>query len=251
MNKLALSLMVGGFWSLSVIAAVSIPPGKSVNVNLSNRDVNRLHCINGDMNDVFYSEEKGLLVQNEGENAYVKFIVKVTGDERDYVQDRNELYVTCAGKVYTLLVTPMDIPAQTIDLLDQSANSMEANIALLGPLQEEDRAVKLTVDALNGQLQKLYAVKSIHEPASILWRNNIIQGAAVRQVASQKVLGLGFAVDEYHVKLTSSLPQPLDEKALLQRYFGDAIFAITLDPVKLIPNRITRAIVIRKAVHHD
>ena len=103
-------------WPVS--ADVTVRAESITAVEMSNRDVNRIVCSDGLINDAFFSEEKGIMVQNDGRNSFVKFLIKHDGINPDaYASHRAEFYVVCGGQVYTLMVTPKDIIGQTIRLM--------------------------------------------------------------------------------------------------------------------------------------
>ena len=55
-----------------------IKPERTTLVELSNHDMNRIHCANGEINDLYYSEEKGITDKIEGSNLFIKYKIRQT-----------------------------------------------------------------------------------------------------------------------------------------------------------------------------
>jgi len=240
--------LTGVLCSISVIAtaAITVHPNRPATITLSNQDVNRIHCTSGDINDAFYSEEKGIILQNNGPDSFVKFDVVVRGEEREYVTARNELYITCNNEVYTLLVNPQPMPAQTVHLISETKRSLEDNLHALNGIPEEDRAVNLSVAALKGNLVSRYGVKKRTGQKA-----TVVSGVQVEQVSGHHVLGSGLIVDEYRLINESGNDQMLSEPSFLRPVFGQSIYAVTLDPLLLRQGDTGRLIIVRREVSHD
>ncbi|MGB3211835.1 MAG: type-F conjugative transfer system secretin TraK, partial [Desulforhopalus sp.] len=97
-------------------------------VELSNRDINRIVCP-GPMNDLIFSQEKGITGHFSGNNAFIKFKIEDSGNEYIYADTQSELFVICNNAVYTLLVTPADTPSVTLRLASPTGDSFKENIA--------------------------------------------------------------------------------------------------------------------------
>jgi conjugal transfer pilus assembly protein TraK len=107
---------------------------KSVEVSVI--DMNRIVCDAGNINFVTYSKEKEIEVTREGTNAFLKIVpveVPEINEEKFEIKKvlkRNnfprELYIDCAGTVFSLIAIPKDIPAQTIILKSEKANVEKA-----------------------------------------------------------------------------------------------------------------------------
>jgi conjugal transfer pilus assembly protein TraK len=164
-RRLGLACLAG-----ALVASVSTPalaqsvaalPDQTSRIRLSNRDVNHIVCVGGDIEDVKFSAEKGLAVERGGSDAWVKFLVLETEDPnggpagtktRTYVTSPSEFFVSCNGAIYPLYAEPADIPAQTVTLVPGGAQRARANDALLGPLVEEERAVGIALAILQDRV---------------------------------------------------------------------------------------------------
>ena len=90
-------------------------------VDISLKDTNRIVCP-VDIGQAIFSKEKNIQVKVSGQNAFIKIIPHQafdpqTGEQRlIYPSYPRELYLECGGKIFSLILTPKDIPAETIAL---------------------------------------------------------------------------------------------------------------------------------------
>src|SRR3546814_18423448 len=89
-------------------------------IRLSNRDVNHIVCVGGEIEDVKFSAEKAIAVERAGSDAWVKFLVKEVDDmgmvTRSYVTTPSEFFINCNGDIYPLYAETAEIPEQTVTL---------------------------------------------------------------------------------------------------------------------------------------
>ena len=247
MPKLTFSI-IACFLARSALAGepMVVSPESVTSVDLSNRDVNRIVCEDGDINDNFFSEEKGAIVSNQGKNSFIKFRQKHDGLHKpEYISARNEFYVVCAGQVYTLMVAPKNIAGQTVRLSGGRSGEIYQNLELLGPLAEEDRAVQLTMRVMKDDIPEGFTVK----PASFAaasWRGGVLPQAEVQKVREVRVDGIGLTLHEYLLRATSETS--FSEVDVLQPYFGDSIFAVSIFPLSLRQGQVARLFVVSKEV---
>lgn len=233
-----------GLLSCSALADVTVVPETIAAVEMSNRDVNRIVCSSGVVNDAFFSEEKGVTVSNQGNNSFVKFLIKSDGVNPDqYAVGRNEFYIVCDGEVYTLMVTPKDIVGQTIRLVPGARDRIEQNIAKFGPQVEEDRAVSLTLAVMRDEIPASFRVRETSNQ-DLLWQESLIEGARLAKRRVVRVEGLGLTLTEYWIQPTQDIT--LDEGMLLDPYFGQSIFSITLESLNARAHQVTRAFVVNR-----
>ena len=229
-------------WPVS--ADVTVRAESITAVEMSNRDVNRIVCSDGLINDAFFSEEKGIMVQNDGRNSFVKFLIKHDGINPDaYASHRAEFYVVCGGQVYTLMVTPKDIIGQTIRLMPGASDRITDNLAVFGPQVEEDRAVSLTLSVLQDRIPDSFRLTET-AVKDLKWLEDVMPNARIAKRRDVHVEGIGLTLSEYWIRPKRDML--FDEGMLLDAHFGHSIFAITFESLNGKANRITRAFVINR-----
>ena len=208
-----------------------VKPERTTIIELSNTDINRIHCESGDINDVYFSEEKGVSVTTDKDNAWIKFLIRekrnTAGDpENEYITDRTEFYVTCDGEVYTLLAHPVNTTAKSILLTRGEGDRIARNIAIYEDMPLEERAILLTHKVIKDTLDDSYTVKSSVESFAIALDDG--SHLSIRKVRDIAVDGMGLALHEYSLSGAGEIM--LDEKMLMHPSFGDNILALTLMP---------------------
>lgn len=225
--------------------AISALPDQTSRIRLSNRDVNHLVCVGGDIEDVKFSAEKGLAVERGGSDAWVKFLVKETDDNgattRAYVTTPSEFFVSCNGAIYPLYAEPSDIPAQTVTLVPGASQRVRANDALLGPLVEEERAVSVTLALLQDRVPASFAEVA---PRSDALAITDLPAVTLTERRRLDIEGSGLSASEYLLRASGATS--LDERAFLDRALGANIFAVTLDRLTLRAGDTARLIVVRR-----
>lgn len=225
--------------------AIAALPDQTSRIRLSNRDVNHLVCVGGEIEDVKFSAEKGLAVERGGADAWVKFLVKETEDNgvttRAYVTSPSEFFVSCNGAIYPLYAEPADIPAQTITLVPGTPQRARANDALLGPLVEEERAVSVTLALLQDKVPASFA--------EVAPRRDVLAVADMPAVTLTErrrldIEGSDLSASEYRVSASGAVT--LDERSFLDPALGANIFAVTLDRLALASGGTARLIVVRR-----
>ena len=241
---LAASLFAALPASAQSIAAL---PDQTSRIRLSNRDVNHVVCVGGEIEDVKFSAEKGLAVERGGSDAWVKFLVLETDDmgakTRTYVTTPSEFFVSCNGAIYPLYAEPADIPAQTVTLVPGRAQKARANDALLGPLVEEERAVGIALAILQDRVPASFSEVAPSRERLILAD---LPTTSLTESRRLEVEGAGLSVSEYLVRASAAVT--LDERDFLDTVLGADIFAITIDRLTLAPNETARLIVVRRSV---
>lgn len=226
--------------------SIAALPDQTSRIRLSNRDVNHVVCVGGDIDDVKFSVEKGLAVERGGSDAWIKFLVQETDDaglkSRSYVTTPSEFFVSCNGAIYPLYAEPADIPAQTVSLVPGATQRARANDALLSPLVEEERAVSIALAILQDRVPA-----SFSEVAPTRARLAIADLPQVELTERRRVEveGAGLSASEYLVRATA--PATLDERDFLDGAIGPDIFSVTLDRLTLAAGETARLIVVRRS----
>ena len=220
-------------------------PDQVSTIRLSNRDVNHIVCVGGEIEDVKFSAEKAIAVERAGSDAWVKFLVKEIDDmgavTRTYVTTPSEFFISCNGAIYPLYADPSDIPAQTVTLAPGRPQRAQANEDLLGPLVEEERAISISLAMLQDRVPASFTEIA---PRSGLITVQAIPSATLSERRRLEIEGSGLSASEY--RLTSDSDAILEERQFLDRALGVDIFAVTLDRLTLKAGESARLIVIRR-----
>lgn len=225
--------------------AITALPDQVSMIRLSNRDVNHVVCVGGEIEDVKFSAEKAIAVERAGSDAWIKFLVKEVEDmglvTRSYVTTPSEFFILCNGAIYPLYAEPGDIPAQTVTLAPGRLQRAQANEELLGPLVEEERAISITLAMLRDRVPASFSDVAPRAGAITIAALPMIKLTERRRLAIE---GAGLSVSEY--RLSSDSDASLEERQFLDRALGADIFAVTLDRLEVKPGESARLIVIRR-----
>ncbi|WP_298673227.1 type-F conjugative transfer system secretin TraK [uncultured Sphingomonas sp.] len=225
--------------------SITALPDQTSTIRLSNRDINHVVCVGGEIDDVKFSTEKGIAVERAGSDAWIKFLVKETDDAgavtRSFVTVPSEFFVSCNGAVYSLYAEPSDIPAQTVTLQPGGAQRARANEDLLGPLVEEERAVSVTLSMLQDRIPASFTPVA---PAAGKLALPALPGASIEERRRVEIEGAGLSASEYLV--TVGADATLDERTFLVASLGANIFAVTLDRSVLKAGETARLVVVRR-----
>ncbi|HIP40588.1 MAG TPA: hypothetical protein EYG88_14675, partial [Desulfocapsa sulfexigens] len=146
--------------------AAEILPEVPTEVTVSNHDINRIVCP-GQMNDLIFSQEKGMIGHFSGNSAFIKFKVEDNGGEYTYVSESCELFVVCDNIVYSLIVIPKDIPSVTKRLASPKGKSFKKNIAHYKNLPLEKQALQVIREAYNETYPTSYRVAGLSRKLSL------------------------------------------------------------------------------------
>jgi conjugal transfer pilus assembly protein TraK len=232
--------------SAALAQSIMAFPDQTSRIRLSNRDVNHILCVGGDIEDIKFSAEKGLAVERGGSDAWIKFLVQELDDAgaktRSYVTTPSEFFVSCNGAIYPLYTEPADIPAQTVSLVAGAAQRARANDALLAPLVEEERAVSIALAILQDRVPASFSEIAPDRHDIAIKDLSSVSLTERRRLAIE---GAGISVSEYLVRAVA--PVTLDERAFLDGAFGSDIFSITLDRLVLAEGDTARMIIVRRS----
>lgn len=231
--------------TLARAQGVTALPDQVSNIRLSNRDINHVVCVGGEIEDVKFSAEKAIAVEKAGADAWIKFLVKETDDAgmvtRSYVTAPSEFFVSCNGAIYPLYAEPSDIPAQTVSLTPGAAQRAKTNEDLLGPLAPEERAVSITLSMLQERIPASFAEIA---PARQLIVLAGLPDLLIRERRRVEIEGSGLSASEYRVDANADTE--LDERRFLDRTFGTRIYAVSLDRLALKTGEAARLVVVRR-----
>ncbi len=214
---------------------LSVVPEKTTVIDLSNSDVNRITC-DGQIDDLIFSSEKGVDGHYVGENAFIKFKITKRGSEKIYSTIPTELFVSCQGKIYSLIANPKHIPAVTLRLSAGKEASIKKNKELFDAMPFEKKIIALVKQAYKSNYPDSYLVRNTNQGIEVNPQLNVVLDKVV------DVEGEGLRVKELSV--TARQPLELDEKMFLNRNVGENVIAIAIDDHVLKDGKATRVFVV-------
>jgi len=231
-----------------VHANAIVKPDSAKTVRLSNTDINRVVCQSGEINDVFFSQEKGVTVVNKGGNAFVKYLVKQTAEGNEYITQATEIHVICDSKTYTLIGQPSQINAQTVYLNSGQNSHAQSNIDRYKGMAFEERILDLTQQIYRGQIDDHLSVsyddKIVQVFPKEFQRLNFFNKFTVKSVLKVQVDGLNLQGVEYHIHAKQAVN--LQEQDFMEQDLGIEILGITLSQFKLKAGEVARLIIIQR-----
>lgn len=243
--RAALAFACGLVPALSANAEIAAVPGQTSTIRLSNRDVNHVICVDGEIEDVRFSAEKGLLVERAGPDAWIKFLVREVEDmgavTRSYVTTPSEFFISCNGAIYPLYAEPADIPAQTITLVPGPAQRARVNAELMGPLALEERAVSITLSLLQDRVPASFAEVATRRGAITI---EALPSITLSEQRRLDIEGSELSASEYRVETSANVA--FDERAFLDLALGANIFAVTADRLSLKAGEAARLVIVRR-----
>jgi len=208
-------------------------------VELSNHDINRIVCP-GPINDLIFSQEKGLIGHFSGNNGFVKFKIEDTGDRYVYADTESEMFVVCNNAVYTLLITPADIPSTTLRLASPGGDALKTNIAHYKNLPLEKQALQIIREAYDGTYPSSYRVA---EPNKQIVLSLDLTATLLQAV---DVDGVGLRLKKYRVQSVAQGETQVEEKDFLSSAISTSILAIAVENHNLTQGEATRVFVVEK-----
>jgi len=217
---------------------VTITPEKTVWVEISSTDVNRVVCMNGTITDINFSQEKGLIGKNNGREAFLKIQAIEEKGKIKYSTTPVEVYITCGGETYGFIGTPKRIPTKTIYLLDPKKKIDEAKLGS----SEIDKAVQEILTTV---------LKDVVPPS---WEP--LKGQAVYNLnrfkafnnRTWKIPGIGILVRDFILSTNLEVSCPLSEEDLLHPKLTKNPIAISIVDHAIQRGKSTRAVIIEKVI---
>lgn len=214
-----------------------IPAEVPTAVELSNTDINRIVCP-GPLNDLIFSKEKGMTGHFAGKNAFVKFKIEDNGTDHVYAHTPSELFVVCNNTVYTLIVTPVDIPSVTLRLAAPSSDTYKKNISHYKNLPLEKRALQIINEAYNEAYPSSYQIAETDKQV------NLSADLSTKLTQVVNVEGVGLRLKKYLVKSLAKKAIGLDEKTFLSPSISNSILAVAVEHHNLQPGESSRVFVV-------
>ena len=207
-----------------------VTPEKTTMINMSNVDINRIVCP-VDVQDVVYSEEKGVKVKVLGRNVFVKFQVrKVVEGEKEKVEYSTtpvDIHVVCNGKVFPIIAVPKRIPSVLVYLEDKEAEIKE-RLEESKELSYEEKLARIVKEFFTGNVP-LNAEFIKDEKKFHLYKNLVID-----KKGTYVLEGEGIQVSFFEITYNGEkLFVDLNERMFLKKELTARPLAVSLDRLKL------------------
>jgi hypothetical protein len=220
---------------------VKVLPQKTEIVKVSNQHINWMRCLEGNMEDIIYSEEKGVKAWIKKESAYVKFMMKTQYGKTFYAKDPLDIYVYCAGDTYKLILKPTnELPqGQTIHLGSEKAAGAAKNRSLYKSKPTEENALMMIKAAYLNLVEEYQEERLKDSP-------RVIDNMELLSIRSLRMLGLGLVLKEYQLHNPSDKKREIDLKALsIERITSNPV-AMSADPLIIAPNENAKIWIVEK-----
>lgn len=220
-----------------------VQPERTTAVELSATDVNRIICPDVVIDYVF-SQEKGMTVTSKGRNLFVKYLTTVlSSGKKEFNRTPNELFITSAGQVYSLITHPRQIPSQTVWLAEPREGKVKKALERYAGLPEELQVMELVRMAFRGEMDDNAVVRRREEWVGVM------TGLTGRLNQELRVEGLGLTVKVFTLKNSSGRPMQLTERLFLTSVISERPLAIALEKVFLDKDGSGRLFVVERT--HD
>lgn len=227
MRNLSLPLLLLLPLSVDAFAAqtVAAVDGQTVAVRVSRNDLTRIRVENGRIDRV-WGTKASMEVQTDSDSGQV-FVRALT-------HDPFSLFVkTDKGETYTLLATPMDVPAETLIIRPSAPEGARPSAAGDADAPFVERVKRLVRAMAEGESRYRRVAVGTEVP---VWRESRIV-----LVARWPGDLLG---EEYRLTNVSTAPMRLDEREFAA--LAENITAVAIEEHELAPGQSTRVLLVRR-----
>ncbi|WP_305045025.1 TraK domain-containing protein [Geoalkalibacter sp.] len=226
-------------------------------VILSATDVNRISCPEP-IEDIIFSSEKQIEGRFVGKDAFIKFKPMQRGAQVIFPDSPVEMFVVCAGAVYTLIAKPdANHSALTLRLSSPRQDTIKENIGRFEAMPLDRIAPQLIQEAYLGKLPSSYSVRPTHRLIDLSKDLLVVEKKVV------SIEGVGLELTELSVRsavdpssalqstTSHSAPQiRLMETDFVKPAVGEKILAVALADQVLRPGEETRVFIVRHKGGH-
>lgn len=237
------TLIIFTLLTCSVVHATNIQPDKPVKVSISAKDVNRVTCVDGMIEDVFFSEEKVQQVSVALDKVFIKLPIQQEGENLTYATNTVDFDIICDGLAYKFFAEPReDLRGQIIYLGNTQVNQALKNLQLLDGMDKEDQYV-LLVDSvmsngrLNSHIFNALTKEPNHQTLSVENRKLTLQ-------QSYRFNGAGLRIK--HFMFPVKLGETFREEQFLIPEISSRALAISVHPLTVAVDGYINIIVIEE-----
>ncbi|MDR0453805.1 MAG: type-F conjugative transfer system secretin TraK [Deferribacteraceae bacterium] len=218
---------------------ISVVEGEGLHyVKISTKDISRISC-SSEIGEPFFSKEKEMEVYKHNKELFVKILPRQTvfADGRTSVNYSNiprEIYIECAGRFFSLVLIPDNVPAQQIVLNTPNDNIFNA-MATETASDYENVIHDLIKSAYLGVIPSGFKLSN---------KKDVMHFEEAALTLNKTYTGYKFIIEVWSLKSKLNEEKEFDENVFVP-LFKD-IRAITLINPKLLPEEESKMIIIRQ-----
>ncbi len=214
-------------------------------IKISKTDTSRIKCTTGIIGEVVFSKDKEISVKKSKKNAFIK-LKAVIGRSNGIVISKNintfnrELYLECNKKMYSFILVPSEIPAQTIVITEPYLKiNKKEKVDIKKATQFENAKDYETVQldlirkAYKEEIPSGYALENIDKIIADFQELTLVHFKRYR--------GSHYDINEYIIKAKKTLSN-IEEKAFLD--YVNHPLAMALTKFNLSPKEEARLLVV-------
>lgn len=215
-----------------------LTPEKMYFVRLSGVDINRVVCPT-EVENVIYSEEKGIKVAISGRNVFIKYLMQKAGDEIEISRTPVDIYIVCGRKVYSMIAFPERIPGVLIYLEDKELE-LKRKLETSKGTYIENRIIDIIRSIFSGKPVEGANLKYVDRDI------NIFNEISIRERANYELDFEGLTIRYFEITSRSDKDIRLTERQFLHSKITTNPLALSLEKLVLKPGERTFLIVIER-----
>lgn len=213
-------------------------------IKISKSDTSRIKCTTGKIGEIVYSKDKEMNVKKLKDNAFIK-LKPVIGRSNGVVISKSintfnrELYLECNKKMYSFILVPSEIPAQTIVITDPYKKEKKAKVDIKKATKlEEANDFETTLSNL---IKKAYK-EEVPSGYTLEQVDKVVADFQELTLVHSKIYnGNNYNINVYIIKAKKDL-RNIEEKVFLD--YVEHPLAITLTKHNFHKNESARLLVI-------
>lgn len=215
-----------------------ITPEKMYFVRLSGIDINRVVCPT-EVENVIYSEEKGIKVSISGKNVFIKYLIQKVGDEVEISRTPVDIYIVCGRKVYSMIAIPERIPGVLVYLEDKEAE-LKSKIEGIKGTYIENRIIEIIRSVFSGKPVDGANLKLLDRDV------NVYNELSIKEKAIYDLDFEGLRIRYFEITSKSNKDLRLTERQFLHSKITINPIALSLEKLTLKPGEKTFLIIIER-----
>ena len=219
-------------------------PETTKTIKLSNENPNRIHCTDGNVNDMAFPDDYPLTARAKEQNLYISYKKLQQPDgEIENVTESHTLHIVCDGQVYTMVVNPIKGQGRTIRLGDPTASQLKQNAKIMREKSEDEIIADLIYAAYHNDLPPNYTVSPSKKRMS-----SIVAGLTFDEIRKVSLNGIGISLKEYVVTGEPGSLVPHQMIVEQGRYFSKTLRGVSIKPERLPENGKARLFILETKI---